>query len=224
MAIRLPDHFSFEQGAAVPEVFLTAYMNLVWLGKLGKGDKVLIHAGASGVGTAAIQIVKEWGAEAIVTAGSITKLQRCFELGATVGWNYRDGSFAPWVQEYTEGKGVNVILDFVGEPYFADNIKSLAKEGRLIIIGTMGGGKVRELNLNEILSRKLQIIGTALRSKSQADKMKLTADFTEFAMPRFIDGRMIPVIDSVYDWNEVDKAHEYMESNVSVGKIVLSMT
>jgi tumor protein p53-inducible protein 3 len=130
MAMRLPDELSFEQGAAIPEVFLTAYLNLVWLGELQAGNTVLVHAGASGVGTAAVQLIKEMSAESVVTAGSSMKLQRCMDLGAKAGWNYHEGSFVPWVEEYTGGSGVNIILDFVGAPYFTDNIKSLSIDGR----------------------------------------------------------------------------------------------
>ncbi|BCJ87236.1 NAD(P)H-quinone oxidoreductase [Effusibacillus dendaii] len=224
MAIRLPDSFSFEQGAAIPEVFLTAYLNLFWLGGLQPGQKVLVHAGASGVGTAAIQLIREAGAVSIVTAGAPEKLQRCFELGAAAGWNYKEGSFAPWVKEQTDGKGVNIILDFVGASYFADNLASLAVDGRLVIIGTMGGSNVNDLNLGYILARRLQIIGTALRSRSVQDKIRLTKEFSDFAWQRFADGRLQPIIDSVYDWKDAAKAHAYMESNANVGKIILRVT
>lgn len=221
MGMRLPDGFSYEQGAAIPEVFLTAYSNLMWYGGLQPGHKVLIHAGASGVGTAAIQLVRESGAEAIVTAGSQEKLNRCQELGATAGWNYKEGSFVSWVKAQTQGKGVDVILDFVGAPYFSDNIKSLSVDGRLMVIGTMGGATVDSVNLTHILKQRLQIIGTSLRSRSAAEKVKLTREFREFAQSRFADGRLQPVIDSVFDWREVAEAHRYMESNANIGKIVL---
>lgn len=223
MAMPLPDSFSYEQGAAIPEVFLTAYSNLVWLGGLKPGYQVLVHAGASGVGTAAIQLIREFGAESIVTAGSQEKLNRCQELGARAGWNYKEGSFAPWVKEQTKGKGVELILDFVGAPYFDDNVKSLTVDGRLIIIGTMGGAKVDGVNLSDILRRRLQVIGTALRSRSVEEKVKLTREFSEFALPRFADGRLQPIVDSVFDWQDVVEAHRYMESNANIGKIVLKV-
>lgn len=224
MAMRLPDSFGYEEGAAIPEVFLTAYSNLFWLGNLKPGQMVLTHAGASGVGTAAIQLIRESGANTLVTAGSQEKIDFCKELGALAGWNYREGSFAPWVKEQTDGKGVNLILDFVGAPYFADNVRSLAVDGRLIVIGTMGGSKVDGVNLADILSRRLQIIGTALRTRNVAEKIRLTQEFSAFALPRFSDARLRPIIDSVYDWHEVAKAHEYMESNRNIGKIVLRVT
>ncbi|MCQ6561103.1 NAD(P)H-quinone oxidoreductase [Paenibacillus mendelii] len=221
MAIRIPDSFSFEEAAAIPEVFLTAYMNLFLLGGLTHGQTVLIHAGASGVGTAAIQLVREAGAVSIVTAGSEEKRRTCLELGASRAIDYKAGPFAPHVKEATDGQGVNVILDFIGAPYWEQNIESLAMDGRLIIVGTMGGSKVQEMDLGLLLRRRQQVIGTALRSKSPADKIRLTEQFASFAMPRFADGRMKPVVDSVWDWEQADDAHEYMEQNKNTGKIIL---
>lgn len=223
MAMPLPDSLSMEQGAAIPEVFLTAYMNLFWLGGLQSGDTVLIHAGASGVGTAAIQLVRETGATALVTAGSKTKLDRCLALGAKAGFNYKEGDFTSWVKEQTAGEGVSILFDFVGAPYFAANLNSLAVGGKLIVIGTMGGAKVESLNLSALLSRRLQIIGTALRPRSRTDKIKLTQQFAEFALPRFRDGRLVTVIDSVFPWEEAAAAHAYMETNRNIGKIVLKV-
>lgn len=224
MAMRIPEGFSYEQAAAIPEVFLTAYLNLFWLGGLREGQTVLVHAGASGVGTAAIQLIREAGATSIVTAGSSEKIQRCLELGAKAGWNYHDGSFLPFVREQTGGEGVHIILDFVGAPYFDDNIRALRRDGRLIVIGTMGGTDVPHFNLGYLLANRLQVIGTALRSRSVADKIGLTCDFWAFAEGRFADGRMKPVIDTVFDWEDVVEAHRYMEANRNVGKIVLRVT
>lgn len=224
MAIRLPTDWTYEQGAAIPEVFLTAYSNLFWLGGLKPGHRVLIHAGASGVGTAAIQLVREVGATAYVTAGSPEKLEVCTTLGATAGWNYHEGSFHPWIQTETDGQGVDIILDFIGAPYFQDNVKSLAVDGRLIIVGTMGGNKVSEVDLGYLLGRRLQVIGTALRSRSVEEKVRLTKEFAAFAESRFAAGRMAPVVDSVFDWREVASAHRHMEENKNIGKIILHVT
>jgi tumor protein p53-inducible protein 3 len=221
MAIPIPDSFSFEQAAAIPEVFLTAYLNLFVLGGLKQGQTVLIHAGASGVGTAAIQLVREAGATCIVTAGSEEKREACLKLGASAAIDYKAGPFSPIVKEATGGHGVNIIMDFIGASYWAQNIESLAIDGRLIIIGTMGGSKVQELDLGLLLRKRLQVIGTALRSQSPENKIRLTEQFTQFAMPRFIDGRLKPVVDSVWEWEKVNDAHEYMEENKNTGKVVL---
>jgi tumor protein p53-inducible protein 3 len=221
MAIRIPDHLTFEEAAAIPEVFLTAYLNLFVLGGLKPGQTVLIHAGASGVGTAAIQLVREAGGSCIVTAGSEEKRNTCLELGARSAIDYKAGPFAPIVREITGGCGVPIILDFIGAEYWEQNLQSLAVDGRLIIIGMMGGSIVKEMDLGKLLSRRLQIIGTALRSQSHEDKIRLTEQFAAFAMPRFADGRLVPVIDSVWEWGHVNKAHEYMEQNKNTGKIIL---
>ncbi|WCK54048.1 NAD(P)H-quinone oxidoreductase [Aneurinibacillus sp. Ricciae_BoGa-3] len=224
MAMRIPDNLSFEQAAAIPEVFLTAYLNLFVLGGLKAGYNVLIHAGASGVGTAAIQLVREAGARSVITAGSEEKRRTCMDLGASHAIDYKAGPFAPKVKEATDGKGVNIILDFIGAPYLEQNISSLAVDGRLIVIGTMGGAKADSINLGQLLARRLQVIGTALRSRSVEDKIMLTQKFSEFALHRFADGRLKPIVDSVYEWENVNEAHQYMEANKNTGKIVLRMS
>jgi tumor protein p53-inducible protein 3 len=221
MAMKIPDHFSFEEAAAIPEVFLTAYLNLFVLGDLKPGQTVLIHAGASGVGTAAIQLVREAGATSIITAGSEEKRSTCLQLGARTAIDYKTGPFAPQVREATGGNGANIIMDFIGAPYWEQNIESLAVDGRLIIIGTMGGSKVKDIDLGLLLMRRLQVIGTALRSKSTKDKIQLTEQFAAFAIPLFADGRLKPVIDSVWEWEQANDAHAFMEQNKNTGKIIL---
>lgn len=221
MAMRIPDNLSYEEAAAIPEAFLTAYHNLFSLGGIAPGMTVLVHAGASGVGTAAIQLIREAGAVSLVTAGSPPKISRCLDLGARAGWNYREGPFAPWVAAQTKGRGVDLILDFVGASYFGQNIKSLAVDGKLLLIGTMGGSVAERVNLLDLLFRRLQILGTSLRSLDTARRNGLTQRFAGFALPRFADGLLRPVIDSVVDWSEVASAHLRMESNANVGKIVL---
>ncbi|WP_206832362.1 NAD(P)H-quinone oxidoreductase [Alicyclobacillus fructus] len=224
MLIRLPDALSYEQGAAIPETFLTAYLNLFVLGRLSPGETVLVHAGASGVGTSAIQLIRLAGARSIVTAGSPDKIAKCLELGAVAGWNYHDGSFVDFVRRETGGRGADIILDFVGAPYFHDNLRALAVDGRLIVIGTMGGTKVDGLDLGHILAKRQQIIGTALRSRSLEAKIELTAAFVAFAYDALAKGEIAPVIDRVYDWRDVRAAHERMEANQNIGKIVLRVT
>ncbi len=221
MAMKLPDTLSFEEGAAIPEAFLTAYLNLFVVGGLAPGKTVLVHAGASGVGTSAIQLIREAGATSIITAGSAKKIECCLSLGAKAGWNYHQGDFLPFVKEQTNGSGVDLILDFVGEPYFEQNINSLSVDGRLVIVGTMGGVDVKSLNLVYLLKNRLQILGTALRSRSVSDKIQLTQALMTFAGSHFAARRILPVIDSVFDWKDVAIAHERMESNQNTGKIVL---
>ncbi len=224
MAMRIPDNLSFEEAAAVPEAFLTAYLNLFDLGGLGRGRTVLVHAAASGVGTAAIQLAREAGAVSLVTAGSPEKIARCLALGARAGWNRREGPFAPWVAAQTGGTGVDLILDFVGAPYLDQNVRSLAVDGAMIVLGTLGGGRAGTIDLGVLLSRRLRIVGSVLRSLPLERKIALTRRFAAFGLPRLADGRIRPVVDSVFDWNDVAKAHARMESNANIGKIVLRVT
>jgi putative PIG3 family NAD(P)H quinone oxidoreductase len=224
LAIRIPDRLSFEEGAAIPEAFLTAYRNLFVLGGLDAGGTVLVHAGASGVGTAAIQLIREGGAVSFVTAGSREKILRCLELGARAGWTREEGEFAPWVAAQTGGKGVDLILDCVGAPYFEQNVQSLAEGGKLIVIGMMGGAIASKLDLARLLLRGLSILGSRLRGMSVRSKEELTKRFVDFAGPRFAEGRLRPVVDTVYDWKEVARAHLRMEDNANIGKIVLRVT
>jgi tumor protein p53-inducible protein 3 len=224
LAMRIPPNLSFEEAAAIPEVFLTAYQNLFNVAGLSRGQTVLVHAGASGVGTAAIQLIREAGARSLVTAGSPEKLGRCLRLGADAGWDYRQGPFAPWVAETTAGHGVDIVLDFVGAPYFEQNLACLASDGRMVVIGTLGGPEVANFSLRTLMSKRLQVTGAGLRSMDTPRKIALTRSFVEFALPRFADGRLAPVIDTVFDWREVGKAHERMEANANFGKIVLRVT
>jgi NADPH:quinone reductase-like Zn-dependent oxidoreductase len=224
LAMRIPENLSFEQAAAIPEVFLTAYQNLFNVAHLAPGQTVLVHAGASGVGTAAIQLIRESGGSSLVTAGSTEKIARCVALGARAGWNYKDGPFAPWVAEQTGGRGVDILLDFVGAPYFEQNLEALAVDGTMVVIGTLGGADVGKFSLRTLMSKRLQISGAGLRSMDTARKIRLTGHFASFALPRFADGRLAPIVDSVFDWHEVGDAHLRMESNANVGKIVLRVT
>lgn len=224
MLIPIPDSLGFEEAAAIPEAFLTAYLNLFHLGKLQKDQTVLIHAGASGVGTAAIQLATLAGAKVIVTAGSEEKLELCRSLGANLTINYRNGEFQPIVYEWTEYKGAHLILDFIGASYWEQNISSLAVDGKLILIGTLGGTKIKETDLGKILFRRIQVIGSTLRSLPIEKKSSLTKDFVSFAYEQIANGHIKPIIDSVYDWTDVNDAHERMERNLNSGKIVLTVS
>jgi len=223
MAIPIPANLSYEQAAAIPEVFLTAYLNLFTLGGLRAGDYALIHGGASGVGTAAIGLTREAGAQAIVTVGSAEKAARCRELGAVAAINYREGPFEPAVKEASGGRGVDVILDMVGAPYWEQNLACLVIGGRLILVSQQGGGKL-EIELGAIQRKRLRVIGTGLRPLPLDEKVALTDDFKAFALDRFADGRLVPVVDRVYPLEEAPEAHRYMASNANVGKIVLRVT
>ncbi|WP_299825597.1 NAD(P)H-quinone oxidoreductase [uncultured Pontibacter sp.] len=225
MAMPVPDNLSMEEAAAIPEVFMTAYQALFWLGKLQPGERALIHAGASGVGTAAIQLARVHKAEVLVTA-SETKLDACKELGAHKTINYKDpeATFDAHVLAHTNSEGVDVIVDFIAGPYFNQNIECLRTDGRLIILASLGGGKVESLDLRKILVKRLQVMGSTLRSRTKDYQIKLTQEMSSYTMPHFESGAIKPVVDSVYNWQDVAEAHRYMEQNKNIGKIVLRVS
>ncbi|HEV7351481.1 NAD(P)H-quinone oxidoreductase [Telluribacter sp.] len=220
MAMPIPGIWNFVDAAAVPEVFLTAFQALNWIAYVQPGETVLLHAGASGVGTAAIQLAHAMGADIIVT-GSASKHDLCRQLGATHAIDYRKGPFLDELLSLTNGNGVDVIVDPVGGDYFTQNLKALKLDGRLIMLAVMGGAKVPEVNLGPILFKRLQIVGSTLRSRSREYQIRLTEDFVDFAYDRFQSGMLKPVIDTVFDWQDVAEAHRYMEDNRNTGKIVL---
>jgi putative PIG3 family NAD(P)H quinone oxidoreductase len=220
MVIEIPDNLSFEESASIPEVFLTAFQSLVWLSELKANEFVLIHAGASGVGTAAIQIARELGARIIITA-STEKQKICKDLGADLTIDYKTKNFKDEILKFTNNYGADVIIDFIGGSYFKQNIESLTRDGRLVILSTLSGGKVEEFDVRPILAKRLKIIGSSLRSRSLDYQIKLTKDFKDFAYEKISKGIIKPVIDKIYDWSEVAEAHKRMEENKNIGKIVL---
>lgn len=222
MLMRIPDRFSYEEAAAIPEAFLTAYLNLFTLGRLQAGQSVLIHAAGSGVGTAAIQLARAAGARIFATAGTDGKLARCRELGAELAINYKRDSFTRRVLDATDGAGVDLILDFIGAPYWNDNLKVLAHGGMLTIIGLLGGGR-GDLDMGLILGKSLTVTGTTLRRLPLAQKVDLTRAFVEFALPRLESGEITPVLDTIFTLGEAADAHRMMEANRNTGKIVLKV-
>lgn len=223
-AIRIPDNMSFESAAAIPEVFLTAYQTLYWLGELKPDETVLIHAGASGVGTAAIQLAKKMTkARVIVTAGSNEKLQFCKELGADKVINYKEEEFDQIVLNYTEQKGVDLILDFIGASYWEKNLTSLKIDGRWVLIGVLGGAIVENINLGKLLQKRITLKGTLLTPRSDDYKAKLTNEFVEHVMPYFEKDLIKPIVDTVFLLDDAAKAHRYMEDNKNSGKIILKV-
>lgn len=215
----IPEGLSYAQAAAIPEAFLTAYRNLFDLGGLQAGMSVLVHAGGSGVGSAAIQLAHDAEARVFTTA-SHNKLARLRELGADLAIDYRAEQFDKRVLAATEGRGVDMVLDFIGASYWDMNINSLARNGRLLLIGQLGGRKA-EVNLGMLLGKALHVIGSTVRSLSNAEKADLTSRCADYALPRFAAGRLRPVLDSTFPLAEASAAHLYLESNANFGKIVL---
>ncbi len=217
----MPPGLSMQEAAAIPEVFLTAYQALHWLGGLQPDHNVLIHAGASGVGTAAIQLARRADAHPYVTA-SAPKHDVCRDLGAEATIDYKSEDFADRIAEITED-GVDIILDFIGAPYFHQNVSSLALDGRIVQLATLGGSTVEQVSLRDLMAKRAQLLATTLRSRSLAYKVQLTQEFASDVLPHFIDGDLQPVIDSVYDWTAVADAHRRMENNENAGKIVMTV-
>ncbi len=220
LAMPIPAGMSFEQAAAVPEVFLTAYQALRPLGEVREGEHVLIHAGASGVGTAAIQLCRSFGAHPFVTASG-PKLPACRELGAELAVDYRSEDFAARVMEATGGAGVDLIIDFVAAPYLAKNVEALALDGRIVLLSMLGGSRVESFDLQPLFRKRGRLITSTLRNRSPEYKADLVRGFSAEVLPRLADGGIGPVIDRIYDWKDVADAHRRMEANGNIGKIVL---
>jgi len=216
----VPKELSLEEAAAVPEVFLTAYDAIVLQGGLQAGQSVLLHAVASGVGTAGIQLASAIGATSIGTSRTADKLPRCTDLGLNHAVLVEDGSFAEAVLEAAP-KGVDVILDTIGAAYLAQNVKVIGKKGRIIVIGLMGGVK-GELALGTLLAKRASIHGSVLRSRSAAEKAELTRSFAEEMLERFATGELKPIIDDVLPMTDIQTAHQRMDKNETFGKLVLS--
>ncbi len=221
-ALPIPNGFSFEQAAALPEVYSTAWLNLFMEVNLKPGQAVLIHAGASGVGTAAIQLCKVFQHPCFVTVGSQEKLDFCMELGASGGSIRGQQSFVEQVKSWTENRGFGAILDPVGAAYLEDNIKSLATDGSLVVIGIMGG-RAANLDMGRLLVKRLRVIGSTLRSRSSASKAALITDLKEKVWPLFESGQLRPIIHRIYPIEQVQKAFNEVSSNQTTGKVVLSL-
>jgi putative PIG3 family NAD(P)H quinone oxidoreductase len=220
--MHVPAVLSDAEAAGIPEVFLTAFVNLFTLADVKAGESVLIHGGGSGVGTASIQLLREMGARSIVTAGSDAKCEQCLRFGADVAINYKSGSFVPKVKAATNDRGVEVILDSIGAAYLTQNLEALAQGGRLVLIGLMKGAKA-EIDLAAVLRRHLRIIGSTLRSRSIGEKAEITAAFVRQFGPALEAGRLRPPIHAVLPLAEATEAHRMMQTSEHFGKIILKI-
>ena len=220
--LRVPESLDLIEAAALPEVLLTVFLNVFQLAGLSEDEWVLVHGGGSGIGTAAIQLVAEAGARIAVTAGSDEKCRRCLELGADRAINYREEEFADEVMKTTEGQGVSVILDSIGASYLENNLASLAVGGRLVLIGLMGGAKA-ETPLGLLLTRRLQLIGSTLRSRSDEEKRQIVLAFKDRFGAAVEEGRIRPVIDRILTLGQAEEAHRIMQASEHFGKLVLQV-
>ncbi|HEM47490.1 MAG TPA: NAD(P)H-quinone oxidoreductase, partial [Alphaproteobacteria bacterium] len=221
-AMHVPQSIDLVEAAALPEVLLTVYLNVFDLGGLTEGGWLLVHGGGSGIGTAAIQLARAAAAHVVITAGSDAKCKRCLELGADAALDYSRGDFADGVLEATSGRGVDVVLDSIGAPYLESNLRVLATGGRLVIIGLMGGAKA-EIGLGQLLVRRLSVIGSTLRSRSEGEKARIVLGLLDRFGKALAEGRVRPVIDRVLPLAEVAEAHRVMKASSHFGKIVLQV-
>ncbi|KAI9198869.1 hypothetical protein LWI28_023445 [Acer negundo] len=216
----VPPGVSLKDAAAFPEVACTVWSTVFMTSHLSSGETFLVHGGSSGIGTFAIQIAKCRGVRVFATAGSDEKLAFCKKLGADVCINYKTEDFVARVKEETGGKGVNVILDCVGAPYFQQNLDSLDFDGRLFIIGTQGGAKT-ELNIGSLFARRLTVQAAGLRSRSLENKAEIVSEVEKYVWPAITAGEVKPVIHKYFPLSEAAEAHQLMESSQHIGKIML---
>ncbi|AYF48187.1 MULTISPECIES: NAD(P)H-quinone oxidoreductase [Pseudomonas] len=219
-ALPIPQGMDWIQAAAVPETFFTVWANLFGLGGAHEGQRALIHGGTSGIGTTALMLCREFGLQAFATAGSADKCAAIAKLGGEP-INYREQDFAQVIAEKTADKGVNVVLDIMGGSYLSNNLKALAMEGRLVMLGFLGGGKGNDVDLLTIMAKRAIITGSLLRSRTKDEKAAIAAQLREHVWPVLAAGRCLPIIDKVYEYTDAAQAHARMEGGDHIGKIVL---
>jgi len=222
LCLPIPKGINISEAAALPETFFTVWSNVFERGGLKQGEKLLVHGGTSGIGTTAIQLVKQFDASILVTAGSDEKCQACIDLGADAAINYRQQDFVEEIKLYTDGKGVNVILDMVGGDYLERNIKCLAPEGRLVQIAMQNGSKT-SINLLPIMLKRLTLTGSTLRARNVEFKAAIASQLTANVWPLFADGTIKPIIYKSFDLANANEAHSLMESSQHIGKILLTV-
>ena len=218
-----PNGYDGVRAGALPETSFTVWANLFQLGRLSPGETALVHGGSSGIGVTAIQFAHEFGARIFATAGSDDKCAACLRLGAGAAINYRTQDFAAEVKTLTEGRGVDVILDMVGAPYMTRNVRSLALDGRLVIIAFLEGSKVPEFDFIPVLVRRLTIAGSTMRPRTTAQKGAIAAELWAKVWPVLDAGRCAPVIHANFPLVQAAEAHRLMESSQHIGKIMLTV-
>ncbi len=219
--VPIPENLSFTEAAAAAEVFFTAWYNLFVQAGIKAADTLLLHGGASGVGSAAIQLCSSIGAVVIVTDGTEEKVKRALDLGASAAINYKKEEFVGRVMGITHEEGVDVVLDWIGAPYLLKHLEILKTKGRLVIIGLLGGNS-GEINLGPVVTKRLKIIGSVLRSQSKEEKAAITRGFIGTVLPLLESGRVKPIIDRIFPISEVENAHLYLKKGEHFGKVVLT--
>uniref|UniRef100_A0A7S2TQJ6 Enoyl reductase (ER) domain-containing protein n=1 Tax=Lotharella oceanica TaxID=641309 RepID=A0A7S2TQJ6_9EUKA len=224
----IPSNIDMIQAGCIPETFFTVWHNLfqqqnVFGTSLKKGDSVLIHGGTSGIGSTAIQMAKSMGLTPYATAGSTKKCEACLELGAVAAINYKTEDFVMRMKELTNGKGLNLVLDMVAGPYLTKNLQVLATEGRIAVIGSLGGVH-SELSMRDLMRRRLTVGGSTLRARDNAIKAKIASDLKEHIWPMIEKGQISVRVDTMFDMEEAAEAHRLMESSRHIGKIALRIS
>jgi NADPH2:quinone reductase len=222
LCLPIPDGLSFTEAAALPETFFTVWSNVFDRAHLAANETLLVHGGSSGIGVTAIQLAKAFGAKVIVTAGSSAKCKACLELGADAAINYQARDFVEVVNQLTQNKGVDVILDIIGGDYFPRNFKCLGYDGRLVQIALQQGIR-SEINLLPILVKRLTITGSTLRARDDAFKADIANKLHKHVWPLLATGKISPVIYTTFALDEAEEAHELMESSQHIGKIILEI-
>jgi NADPH2:quinone reductase len=218
-----PTDYDAIRAGALPETSFTVWANLFQIGRLGKNETALVHGGTGGIGVTAIQFAHEFGARIFATAGSDEKCAACLDLGADAAINYRTQDFAAEVKKLTEGRGVDVILDMVGAPYMTRNVRSLALDGRLVMIAFLQGSKVQEFDFVHVMVKRLTITGSTMRPRTTAQKAAIAAELREKVWPALDRGRCPPVIHATFPLAEAAEAHRLMETSAHIGKIMLTV-
>ncbi|HKB31833.1 MAG TPA: NAD(P)H-quinone oxidoreductase [Streptosporangiaceae bacterium] len=216
----VPAGVDVASAGGLPEAACTVWANVFQVGRLAPGETVLVHGGASGIGTFALQLARVWGARVLCTAGSPQKLARCEELGADRAISYRDEDFAEAVRDFTGATGADVILDIMGASYLARNVESLATGGRLVVIGLLGGTRA-ELDLHTLHAKRASVHASTLRSRPPAEKAAVVAEVGEHVWPLIEAGKVRPVIDRVLPMKEAAEAHRVVEAGAHIGKVLL---
>jgi NADPH:quinone reductase-like Zn-dependent oxidoreductase len=219
--LAVPSTVALADAAAIPEVWITAFDALVVQGGMTSGRTALVHAGGSGVGTAAIQIVRAMGGRVVVTA-SAGKVEACRVLGADMVVDYGSQDFVAECRAFTGGAGVDTVLDVIGGDYVDRNVSALRVGGTIVLVGVMGGGRT-EVNVGALLPKRATIVGTVLRARPLEEKIDISRRFAAEVLPSFESGAVHPVIDSRYPLDEIAAAHDHMESNANVGKILIDI-
>jgi putative PIG3 family NAD(P)H quinone oxidoreductase len=223
LVLPMPSGLTFEQAAGVPEAFATVWSNVFMVAGLQPEEWIVIHGGGSGIGTTAIQLAHQAGAHVLTTVGSERKATACAGLGADVVVNYRETDFVDIVREHTGGQGADVILDILGAAYLDRNLAALSADGRLVIIGLQGGAKT-EIDLGRLLARRLSVMGTTLRSRSNNDKQAILEQMHEVLWPVIENRSVGPLIDSVYELADAADAHAALAAGEPIGKVILRVS